>query len=308
MPFFSVIIPVYNKEKFVENTLKSVLNQTFSDFEIIIVNDGSTDQSENIVLEFQDPRIRYYTQKNQGVSVARNHGIRLAQSKYITFIDADDFWYSEFLNTMYQTIHRFPKQKVFACAIEIETSKTIFPASYSIKKTGDVEIVNYFEASLKESVIWTSSVVLHKNVFSKTGFFDAEVKIAEDTDLWIRVGLHYPVVLVWKILARYVYDAKSVSRQDQYIFEASSFLKYADEEIKNKALKKFLDYNRFSVAVKSKLTGDFKNFNLFFIAIDLKILPLKKRVLLYLPGFVLKRLVTFKTVLANMGLGNSVFK
>lgn len=308
MPFFSVIIPVYNKETFIENTLKSVLNQTFSDFEIIIVNDGSTDSSDQKVLQFQDSRIRYYSKKNEGVSIARNVGIGLAQSDYIAFMDADDFWYPEFLDTMAQTIHRFPEQNVFACAIEIETSKTVFPAGYSIQKTGDFEIVNYFEASLKESVIWTSGVVLHKNVFEKTGFFDAEVKIAEDTDLWIRVGLQYPVVLIWKILARYVYDAKSVSRQDQYLFEASSFLKYADEETKNKALKKFLDFNRFSVAIKSKLTGDFKNFEKFFMAIDLQSLPLKKRVLLYLPGFVLKRLVAFKTVLANLGLGNSVFK
>ena len=72
MPYFSIVIPLYNKEKFIKNTLQSVLNQTFSDFEIIIINDGSTDQSEQMVSQFQDPRIRYYTQKNEGAATARN--------------------------------------------------------------------------------------------------------------------------------------------------------------------------------------------------------------------------------------------
>lgn len=308
MPFFSIIIPVYNKEKFVEHTLKSVLSQTFSDFEIIIVNDGSTDGSESKVQQFHDPRIRYYSKKNEGVSIARNFGIEKSSADFICFLDADDFWHPDFLEVMHSYIHEIPNQKVFASAIEIETAKTIFPAQYAIKKSNAFEIVNYFEASIKESVIWTSAVVLHKSVFEKSGLFDPKIRIAEDTDLWIRVGLHYPVVFIWNILARYVYDEKSVSRQDQYIFAETSFLKYTEAEKENKALKKFLDFNRFSVAIKSKLIGDTKNFEKARNGIDFKNIPLKKRVLLLLPAFILKKLISFKILLANIGLGNSVFK
>lgn len=308
MPFFSVIIPLYNKEKFVENTLKSVLSQTFSDFEIIIINDGSTDYSEQKVQQFQDSRIRYYSKKNEGVSVARNLGISLAQSNYITFIDADDYWYPDFLKTMFENINRFPEQRVFAAAFEIETSKNVFPAQYSIQKTKDCELVNYFNASSRESVIWTSCAVFHKNVFEKTGVFDVAIKSGQDTDLWIRIGLVYPVLFSWKILARYIFDAESLSKNKNYTTTKINFSKFSTLEKTNMDLKKFLDFNRFSLAIKSKLNGDNVNFNLFYKAIDLKNLTFKKRVLLLLPSFVLKKMIGLQQVLANLGLAHSVFK
>lgn len=308
MPFFSVIIPLYNKEKFVENTLKSVFSQTFSDFEIIIVNDGSTDQSEQKVQQFQDSRIRYYSKKNEGVSVSRNLGISLAQSNYITFIDADDYWYPDFLETMFQNINRFPEQSVFAAAVEIETSKSVFPAQYSIQKTKDWELVNYFNASSKETVICTSCAVFEKNVFGKTDIFDVAIKSGEDTDLWIRIGLVYPVLFSWKILARYVFDADSLSKDKSYTSTKINFSKFSTLEKTNLDLKKFLDLNRFSLAIKSKLNGDYANFHLFYKAINLKNLTLKKRTLLLLPSFILKKMIDLQQVLANLGLTNSVFK
>ncbi|MET0760417.1 MAG: glycosyltransferase family 2 protein [Flavobacterium sp.] len=308
MPFFSVIIPLYNKEKFVENTLKSVLSQTFSDFEIIIVNDGSTDQSEQKVQQFQDSRIRYHSKKNEGVSVARNLGISLAQSDYITFIDADDYWCPDFLETMFENINRFREQSVFSAAIEIETSKNVFPAQYSIRKTKDYELVNYFNASSKETVICTSCAVFHKNVFEKTGVFDVDIKSGQDTDLWIRIGLVYPVLFSWKILARYVFDINSLSKNKIYTNTKINFSKFSTLEKTNMDLKKFLDLNRFSLALKSKMNGDNANFDLFYKAIDLKNLTLKKRVLLILPSFILKKMIDLQQVLANLGLANSVFK
>lgn len=308
MPFFSVIIPLYNKEPFIADTLNSVLSQTFPDFEIIIVNDGSTDAGEEKVLQFKDPRIRYYIRENKGVAAARNLGITLANAPYIAFLDYDDLWYPDFLQTMHRNIGRFPEQKVFSAAIEIETAKNIIPAQYSIKKTGYVEVVDFFGASSKEAVIWTSAAVLHKTVFEKSGYFDTKVKHAEDTDLWIRVGLDFPVVFDWKILAKYVYDDKSVSRGKHYIFEEGSFLKYAELEKDNPALKKFLDLNRFSAAIKSKLNGDKKNFRKCYEAIDFKNLSARKRILLHLTAFQLRILVTLKSFLADVGLGSAVFK
>ncbi|MFD2433455.1 glycosyltransferase family 2 protein [Mesonia maritima] len=97
MPFFSVVIPLFNKENHIYDTLTYILNQTFPDFEVIVVNDGSTDNSSNIVENFSDSRIRLFHQENQGASVARNFGISRAQSKYIALIDADDIWYSTHL-------------------------------------------------------------------------------------------------------------------------------------------------------------------------------------------------------------------
>ncbi|TRX24610.1 glycosyltransferase family 2 protein [Flavobacterium franklandianum] len=308
MAFFTVIIPLFNKENFIENTLKSVLNQSFIDFEVLIINDGSTDKSEEKVLGFKDARIHYFYKKNSGVSAARNFGIEKAKSNYITFIDADDYWYPHFLQEMFENVNRFTDLKVFSAAIEVETSKKIIPSTYSIVKTADCEIVNYFEASSKETVICTSCAVFHKSVFETTGYFDINLKSGEDTDMWIRIGLIYHILFSWKILARYVYDPKSITKNHTTTINSFEFSKYTLLEKTNPSLKKFLDLNRFSLAIKSKIIGKKKHFLLFYKAIDLENLSLKKRILLKLPVYILKPLIDLKTLLANFGLGNSVFK
>lgn len=303
MAYFSVIIPVYNKEKFVAKTIKSVLGQSFTDYEIIIVNDGSTDQSENKISEYQDARIRYFSKKNEGVAVARNFGIERATADYICFLDADDFWFPDFLKKMFRYISELPEQKVFASAIEIETPNKTIPARYSIPKISDFEIVNFFNASQKECVLWTSSVCIHKSVFEKVGPFDTTIKHGEDTELWIRIGLQFPIVFIRKILARYVYDPDSISRKQNYFFEPYTFAKYASEEKQNPALKKYMDLNRFSAVIKSRLNKDRKTAEDIFSEVDLNNLSLKKRILLKLPPTIVKMLIRFQRI-----LGNSVFR
>ncbi len=308
MPYFSIIIPLYNKEHYIENTLKSVFNQSFTDFEILIINDGSTDKSETKIQQFQDNRIRYFSKKNDGVSIARNLGIQEATAQYIAFLDADDYWYPEFLQTMFKAIHTFPQEKVFSAAIEIETPKKTFSAQYSIPKKNEFEVVNFFEGSIKESAICTSCAVFHKTVFEKVGFFDTTIKSGQDTDLWIRIGLVYPIVFSWKILARYVYDKNSLSKNKKYTISKLNFLKFIEAEKSNPELKKFLDLNRFSIAIKSKINNDRETFNSNYNNIDLSNLSIKKRFLLVLPSFLLNKLINFKIYLAEIGIGNSVFK
>lgn len=308
MAFFSIIIPLYNKEKFIENTIQSVLNQTFHDFEIIIVNDGSTDKSEEKVLQFKDDRIRYFSKKNEGVSQTRNFGLAEANADFVTFLDADDYWYPDFLETMHYYCTHFPEQKVFAAAIEIETSKKTFPATYSIKKTGDFEIVNYFRASTKESVILTSGTVFNKSIFKNTGVFDPNIKSGQDTDLWIRIGIVYPVLFIWKILVRYTHDENSLSKNSSLMNSKMDFSKFLELEKTNPDLKFFLDLNRFSLAVKSKLINNKTLFKYYYDGINLKNLSLKKRILLTLPSNLLQILIDLKLKLAELGLGSSVFK
>ncbi|MCF6130448.1 glycosyltransferase [Flavobacterium sp. AS60] len=308
MPRFSVIIPVFNKEKFVAKTIKSVLSQTFTDFEIIILNDGSTDKSEQEILSVTNERIHYFFKQNEGVAKARNFGIEKATGEYLCFLDADDYWYDNFLETMNQYIQKLPNEKVFASAIEIETGKKIIRAQYSFQQKGDYEIVNYFEASQKEAVLWTSSVCIHKEVFEKCGTFDEQLKISEDTDLWIRIGLQYQVVFIWSILARYVFDENSISRNLNYIFEDVFFEKYVLEEKKNQALKKYMDLNRFSTVIKHKLNENNEQAQKIYAEIDLKNLNSKKKTLLQLPSIMLKILLKLKVFMTNIGLGNSVFR
>lgn len=308
MTFFSVIIPLYNKENFIDNTIQSVLDQTFQDFEIILINDGSTDKSEEKALRYTDKRIQYYSKNNEGVSMARNLGITLANANFITFLDADDYWYPDFLKVMFETINSFPAQKVFAGAIEIETSRKTIPAQYSIQKTSNYELVNYFSASFKETVICTSCAVFHKSVFEEIGVFDPKIKSGQDTDLWIRIGLVYPVLFSWQIMARYVYDDNSLSKNNNFLNAKMDFSKFTKLEKTNPNLKHFLDLNRFSLAIKSKLSANKVLFEYYYKGIDLKKIGLKKRFLLSLPAPLLRFLIQVKLKLANLGFGSSVFK
>lgn len=307
MPQFSIIIPVYNKENFIHQTLKSVLEQSFTDFELIIVNDGSTDQSEAKLLEFKDERIRYFSKENGGASSARNYGLEKTTAPYITFLDADDYWYLGFLEEMNLAIKEFPDQKIFAAAIEVETEKAVFPAQYSIARTGEREVVNYFEASMKTTAICTSCAVFHRSVFEDVGMFDTEIKSGQDTDMWIRIGLKYPVVFVWKILARYVYDPNSLSKKKEFLNQKMNFSKFEVLEKSHPKLKKFLDFNTFSFAIRSKLANDRQNFLLFYKRIDLNQLPLKKRVLLELPAPAIRLLIRLNLMLVHLRLRNSTF-
>jgi len=308
MAFFSVIIPLYNKEQFIEATLNSVLSQVFGDFEIIIINDGSTDNSEQKVLAFSDSRIRYYSKENGGVSSARNLGMRYAGSDYITFIDADDYWYPEFLETMYSSIQKFPSEQVFSAAIEVASPKQVYAASYSIPDANEYAVVDYFKASQNESVIWTSCAVFHKKVFDVAGVFDPLIRSGEDIDLWVRIGLLYKIVFCNKILARYVYDAGSLSKDKRYSSIGMDFSKFEKQELQHTGLKQFLDLNRFSMAIKSKLNGDGQAFLRFYNGIDRAKLSRKKRILLVLPSFLLRGLVAFQYRLTDWGLVRSPFK
>jgi len=297
MSFFSVIIPLYNKEKYIANTLRSVLAQTFSDFEVIIVNDGSTDGSAEIVTQFEDPRIRYYAQENQGVSTTRNFGIAVAKSDYITFLDADDYWYPEFLEVMKQNVADFPNASVFSAAIEKQTSKGIFPAQYSVEKTDDRQLVNYFTSSYKETIICTSAAVFHKAVFEKSGIFDTEIKSGQDTDLWIRIGLLFLVLFDWQILARYVYVPNSLSKMTNLARTRIRFEKYVEAEKTNPDLKKFLDLNRWSIALQAKKIGDYLFYNQLCKEINWKNIYWKKRLFLILPTRISSFIVRWKSKL-----------
>lgn len=307
MPLFSVIIPLYNKENFIEKTLKSVLSQTFSDFELIIVNDGSTDKSEEKVLHFKDDRIKYFSKENEGVSATRNFGIEKASGKFISFIDADDIWKNDFLENMNGLVQSFPEQKVFSAAIEIQIENRIFEAEYSISKESP-QIINYFEGSLLNTAICTSCAVFEKSVFETAGNFDTALKRDEDTDLWIRIGLKFPVVFSWKLGAIYTYDPKSLTNNSGRISEKTDFSKYSQLAKTNPKLEKFLDLNRFSFALQSKLAGEKEGFEKFSKQINLGNLNWKQRILLSLPSFALKSLQHLKLFLQRRKIRLSAFK
>lgn len=309
MAYFSVIISLYNKETHIKSTIESVLAQTFQDFEIIVVNDGSTDASEAIVNSISDHRIKYFKQDNKGASAARNTAISKASGQYLALLDADDLWQESYLETISQLIKSHPDHQVFAAAVNIETSNGVIRSVYSIKdiRDKDIYIVDYFESSYINTVLTSSSTVVHQSVFDKIGTYDTSLKSGQDTDLWIRIGLHYKVVFINDVLATYRYEKKSLSNRTKRA-DKPKFDNYIKFESGNPGLKKFIDLNRFSMAVLSKLENDQDSFRRFEKEIDYNNLNKKQQFLLKQPTSVIRCLHFFKKRMQHLGIHLSAFK
>tara|TARA_B100000795_G_scaffold212435_1_gene166072 strand:+ start:3079 stop:4011 length:933 start_codon:yes stop_codon:yes gene_type:complete len=310
MPRFSVIIPVYNKEKHLSKTLESVLQQSHADFEVIIVNDGSTDSSEKIIKTFKDPRFHYIKQENQGVSVARNTGIKAANANYIALLDADDIWDHQYLESINTLIDSHPKQHVFACACTIESSGATHSPIYSIKNIvpNNTYTLSYFTSSFVNTILTSSSTVLHKSVLETIGYYNPVLRSGEDTDLWIRVGLGYNVVFLNTPLATYRFEPSSLSNSPKQVKNTLDLDCYEKHIANHTGLKKLLDLNRYSLALFAKRTGNKKNYLKYKKGIDQKSLNKKQRFLINAPSFVLRSLVSVKGGLEKVGLQLSTYK
>lgn len=195
---FSVVIPLYNKELSIESTVQSILDQSFRDFELIIVNDGSKDKSLTVVEKFKDERIRIFTKENGGECSARNYGIKMAKREWIAFIDADDLWKKDHLFIISQLILKYPDKSVFATSIRnTDEEYTNQFVSYVIE--------DYFvDALKKERIITSSSSVINKNCFLEVGYFNENYKLGGDLDMWCRLAKKYSFVksLVYTSLYR----------------------------------------------------------------------------------------------------------
>ena len=213
----SVIIPLYNKEKHIRRAIISVLNQTYQDFEIIVVDDGSTDFGIEEVKRISDPRIKLIKQTNQGVSSARNTGIANAAFDYLGFLDADDSWKTDFLESICGVIKEKPNEGAYATSYEIISSDgNVISPKFNIDiNIGETVILDYFKSALKYPIISASSVVIPKYVFKKVGRFSPELTRGEDLEMWCRIALNYNVVFFNKVCATYFQDAenRSVTRK-----------------------------------------------------------------------------------------------
>ena len=216
---FSVIIPLYNKAPYIRKALESVFAQTYTDYELIIVDDGSTDGSAEIAESFlQDPasrlspltsRLRLLKQPNQGVSAARNNGVAQAHGDYITFLDADDWWEPTYLERMAQLIKDYPDAGLYACnyvyykpgkthvALNIPTGYINYPKTY-------------YESDAMP--VWTGAAMIPRKVYDEMGGFPIGIKLGEDFLLWAKIALHYPVVFSNEPLAWYNNDVPATLR------------------------------------------------------------------------------------------------
>lgn len=300
-PYFSIIIPLYNKANYIAQTLDSVLDQTFNEYEIIVINDGSTDHSLEVVETYKDPRINIFSTKNQGVSAARNFGIKKSQAHYIAFLDADDFWEKEFLNSIYELISANEKEHVFATALKIKTETNAYLAQYKNLNIAleDYGSINYFKSSIGHSILHCANTVFSNEAIEKIGFFDETLNTNEDTDYWIRIGLKYPVVFLNKPLAthRFVEDGLTISNKSKY--SPIDFNKYIHLSKNNSGALRYLNKNMYSSIIKLTLLGDLKNCNKLKEIINVDYLSLKQKIIISLPKPLLKTVVTIYNSFSN---------
>lgn len=301
-PFFSVIIPLYNKEKFIEQTIKSLLNQSFTNFEVIIVNDGSTDGSRSILNNLINDKFVIYDQDNQGVSQARNFGIKQAKGQYIALLDADDLWYNNHLLELKKLIESFPNAGLFCNNYEINyNGKFIKHATFNFNYGTECLIINdYFKCSIINSVAWTSSVSFTKKYFTNIGMFNTSLRTGQDIDLWIRFALRYDIAFNPTLTMRYHnFDALGLSKSNYNIDRYNLINSFNIDEEQNVSLKKYLDINRYAVALRSKMNNGVGLYKKLKKEIDYKNLNFKQKILLRLPKFLLKFIKRFQQFLID---------
>jgi glycosyltransferase involved in cell wall biosynthesis len=210
-PVISIVIPLYNKEKSISRTLRSVLDQTEQRFELIVVNDGSTDNSASVTQSLL-VNGRIINQKNAGASVARNRGVLEATTDLIAFLDADDEWYPEFLESILKLKQQFPKADVFASSYYTHNVKGILspPVSSPLFSPDWMGIIpNYLETIHMGFPFNQSSFAVSKKTLEGIGGFPIGVKYAEDSDTWIRLSLKSKIAYINKPLSIYHLEAEN---------------------------------------------------------------------------------------------------
>jgi len=310
MAFFTIIIPLYNKATFLKETIKSVFQQTFTDFEIIIINDGSTDHSLEIAKSYQNDKVKIYSQINQGVSCARNLGIEKSTTEYCCFLDADDIWKPNHLESLYNLIQNFPEAGLYCNRYEIQinknqTTKTV----YDFEKSYEGYLSDFFKSSYISRIATSSSTCIPKKIYSEIGGFDSKITNGEDLDFWIRIALKYKVVISNQIslIYNFQYNNESSSKLNIEKQTLPNLEKYRTEEAQNSSLKRFLDLYRIEYALHFHIAGNKKQKEFYLKNVAKENINSKTKFLFKTPSIILQKMLFTKRYLKQYGIDFSIY-
>lgn len=306
---FSVIIPLYNKAEYVKTAIQSVLLQHFADFELIIVNDGSTDNSLEVARQFADPRIRIINQKNLGVSTARNNGVKIAISNYIAFLDADDWWGLDYLSEISKLIKKYPEAGLWATKYYKVKRGQNKEANIRFENKNFIDgYINYFRVYAKTMwmPITSSSFIVKRTVFNKFKGYKSILKIGEDFDLWVRISLNHKVAYLNQALVYYNQDVDEKDRAivnnkiwhpyNHFVFQLDYLL---PEEQINVDLKTLLDKIRVYTLLRYYLSGLYiTETNYVLKQVDFKNQPFTVQLLYKSPLILIKGYFKFRQFLS----------
>lgn len=250
---FSVIIPLYNKAPYIEKALRSVFAQTYTDYELIVVDDGSKDDSKAVaeqVLTCCPVSYQLISQANAGVSLARNNGVAASHGEYLCFLDADDWWEPTFLEEMTQLIAEYPDAGIYGTGYTIvnEAKHKTRVAPIAVDEGFEKGYINYCQVYAKTLCmpLTSISVAIPRNIFDETRGFKPNLKLGEDFDLWIRIALKYKVAFLNKPLANYNQDVDAANRGVGHLHKPENHMLWnlgylEDEERKNADYKQLID-------------------------------------------------------------------
>jgi len=197
-PKFTAVVPLFNKVSAISSTLDSIFSQTYDNFELIVVNDGSTDGSAEIVANLKHRSLRLVNQPNMGVSSARNTGIRLARAPYVAFLDADDLWMPDYLEILAKLIDDFPGAGIYATSYLLSDGGGALREPKIAREAAAMKpgpMPNYFQvATIGDTPFLTISCCADRSILQSLGGFKPELRYGEDTDMWGRIALSNSIV------------------------------------------------------------------------------------------------------------------
>lgn len=245
MPLFSIILPTYNRGHLLPKAIQSVINQTFPDWELIIVDDGSTDSTKELVGSYSDKRIRYIYQENQERSTARNNGIENARGDFICFLDSDDYFLTEkFANLKHFIEQSVNRESIFYDGILIENDTDTMQIELPIKKENE----NIFEFLLMNP-LFSQQICAHLSVFEKNKY-DPSFRIGEDLELWLRLAENYNFIPVFNSYQTIIveHEDRSVNiKRNNSALEHLKLLNYLfDLNVRNEKFNKRVKKNALS--------------------------------------------------------------
>ena len=214
MPTISVIIPAYNAERTILETINSVFQQSFSDFELIVINDGSTDRTLELLNTVKDTRLKIFSYPNGGLSVARNRGIYLAQGEFMAFLDADDLWTEEKLELQLAALKQHPEAGVsYSWIYSMDEKGESCSPGLSFDFTGNV----YAPLLVNNFIVNGSNCLISRQAIESVGEFDPSVDGAADWDYWLRLAAHWQFILVPKYQIFYRASSAAMSVNVEYM-------------------------------------------------------------------------------------------
>ncbi len=310
MPKISVVIPLYNKGFIISATLQSVLAQTFTDFEIVIINDGSTDNGVEIISKFQNSRIKLIQQENKGAATARNLGIEKAKGELIAFLDADDYWFPNHLEEIVRLYNDYPNCGIYCSRYTMKISKNkIQNIDYGSHLNSDYRgiVKDIFSSSMYYRVALTSALAIPKKIFSPNFIFNPKVSSGQDLELFTKIALEHKVAITNIKTIEYNFALENQLSKTPITKKALlDFNQFKEAELSNLSLKKYLDLYRTEYALQFRIAGDINKSKLYLNEITTPI-SLKTKILLITPVNILKALLKIKHTLKKQGIDFSVY-